>query len=389
MALYILSDSKKSLNFSRHNQEVSYAASLNQKRIKTIILKSSENLSGLLNDDQSVLFILDTLTSHHEPILGFCNKHSIPVIAANNPPYFHTKYFFSTIMGDTSKCMMDLINYIKSNNKGRVSFFAVNILSVYDINNVQTLYRFYPNFSRNDVFLSENSVSESFDSFYENRYKYDTVFCVNDYAGIAFLKKMNERDPKYLRDRFVIGFMDTIIARLHKISLTSCSYSTDDLIKALASMYSIYAKHRSSFAAINITLYGHIYTRQSTCNLPITTDYELPPLALSDKTLDLSGKTNKVIDYTDDPEFKDLIAIDTMLTAMKKIDFNILLMLISGYSNSKICDSLFLTPQTLHYHISAMRKALNVNNTAEFIEKVSEYISEEKLKQYIETYIGS
>lgn len=36
-----------------------------------------------------------------------------------------------------------------------------------------------------------------------------------------------------------------------------------------------------------------------------------------------------------------------------------------------------------------MRKALNVNNTAEFIEKVSEYISEEKLKQYIETYIGS
>lgn len=114
-----------------------------------------------------------------------------------------------------------------------------------------------------------------------------------------------------------------------------------------------------------------------------------PPLALSDKTLDLSGKTNKVIDYTDDPEFKDLIAIDTMLTAMKKIDFNILLMLISGYSNSKICDSLFLTPQTLHYHISAMRKALNVNNTAEFIEKVSEYISEEKLKQYIETYIGS
>ena len=48
-----------------------------------------------------------------------------------------------------------------------------------------------------------------------------------------------------------------------------------------------------------------------------------------------------------------------------------------------------MTPQTLHYHISAMRKALNVNNTAEFIEKVSEYISEENLKQYIETYIGS
>ena len=113
MALYILSDSKKSLNISRHNQEVSYAASLNQKRIKTIILKSSENLSGLLNDDQSVLFILDTLTSLHEPILVFCNKHSIPVIAANNPPYFHTKYFFSTIMGDTSKCMLDLINYFK------------------------------------------------------------------------------------------------------------------------------------------------------------------------------------------------------------------------------------------------------------------------------------
>ena len=149
---------------------------------------------------------------------------------------------------------------IQQQDKGRVSFFAVNILNVYDINNVQTLYRFYPNFSRNDVFLSENSFSESFDSFYENRYKYDTVFCVNDYAGIAFLKKMNERDPKYLRDRFVIGFMDTIIARLHKISLTSCSYSTDDLIKALASMYSIYAKHRSSFAAINITLYGHIYS---------------------------------------------------------------------------------------------------------------------------------
>lgn len=386
MALYILSD-KNTLNISRYNQEVSYVASLNQKRIKTIILKSAENLSGLLKDDQSVLLILDALSSQHDPILDFCNKNSIPVITANNPPYFYTKYFFSTIMGDTSKCMLDLINYIKSNNKGRVAFFAVNISSVYDINNVQTLYRFYPNFSKNDVFLLENSFSESFDRFYENRYKYDTVFCVNDYAGIAFLKRMNERDPNYLKDRFVIGFMDTLIARLYKISLTSCSYSTDDLIKALACIYSIYKKHRSSFASMNITLYGHIYTRQSTCNLPIITDYELSDLTVSDKTLNLGKKRNKAIDYNEEPAFKDLIAIDTMLTTMKEIDFNILFMLISGYSNSKICDSLFLTSQTLHYHISAMRKALNVNNTAEFIEKVSEYISEENLKLYIETYI--
>lgn len=138
---------------------------------------------------------------------------------------------------------------------------------------------------------------------------------------------------------------------------------------------------------MNITLYGHIYTRQSTCNLPIITDYELSDLTVSDKTLNLGKKRNKAIDYNEEPAFKDLIAIDTMLTTMKEIDFNILFMLISGYSNSKICDSLFLTSQTLHYHISAMRKALNVNNTAEFIEKVSEYISEENLKLYIETYI--
>ena len=381
MSLYIFDD-KQSQNFldAKTTRELSSFKALNQKHIPTKKISNINNTSVMLNDPKSVL-LLTKLDDYVEPALKFCNQNNIPVIAIHCAPGYMPHYVYSCI-GESSSLFSNLISYFFLYEKKRIAFFGFSF-NPDDLNKANYVHNLYSGFTENDIFYLENSFKYCFDTFKDLRYNYDAIICPNDFAAILLIKELQTIDPDYLNDRFIIGFMDTYISRLYHTSLTSITYDNSDVLSAISSIYRSINNNRGRFLSIDLRLESKIKIRASTHNLPIedTKNTFLSPPA---EQKSLVFREIKPINYNSDPDLRQIILIENLLEKMSHIDFSILYELLSGIKNKKICEKLFISHQTMQYHMSRMFKVLEVSGKAEFISKLQPFISPENLKLFIE-----
>lgn len=381
MSLYIFDD-KQSQNFldAKTTRELSSFKALNQKRIPTKNISDINNTSVMLNDPKSVL-LLTKLNGYVEPALKFCNQNNIPVIAIHCSPDYMPNYIYNCIRG-SSPLFSNLISYFFMYGKKRIAFFGLS-LNPDDLYKANRIHNLYSGFTENDIFYLENSFRYCFDTFKDLRYNYDAIICPNDFAAILLIKELQTIDPDYLNDRFIIGFMDTYISRLYHTSLTSITYDNSDVLSAISSIYRSINNNRERFISIDLRLKSKIKIRASTHNLPIgdTKNTFLSPPA---EQKSLVFREFKHLRYKSDPDFRQIMLIENLLEKMSHIDFSILYELLSGTKNQKICEKLFISHQTMQYHMSRMFKALEVSGKAEFISKLEPFISLKNLKLFIE-----
>lgn len=382
MSLYILSDKKiGSFLPSKDNKEASAALALNQNRIKTKMLTKSDDVYTLKNDPNAMLFIAASLSQEYYEIIEYCNNNNIPVICAHETQNHEADYIYSTIRGNTIQVIKSLLAYSAYYNKTKPAFFALNRGSSHDRRKASIIYDICENFNEKDIYYVQNDLNECFESFFENRYNYDVIFCSNDFSAIALVEELKLHDPEYLDNVFVVGFMDTIISKLYSPSITTCSYSTDDVTKALLNVYRIYYKS-NHISSIDIMLNSHIITRQSTKNLPIDSA-EITHLCGKYKSLGrvLKFDTKNINKCVPSSPVMDICKkTEAMLTNLKPIDFQILRELLQHSHNSEISDKLYISMQTLQYHLKKMVNSLGVKSKTEFIEIISKYISLENYK---------
>lgn len=385
MSLYILSDKKiGSFLPAKDNKEASAALALNQNRIKTRMLTKSDDVYTLKHDPNAMLFIAASLSQKYYEIIEYCNNNNIPVICAHETQNHEADYIYSTIRGNTIQVIKSLLAYSAYYNKTKPAFFALYHGSSHDRKKASIVYDVCENFTENDVYSVDGGFDECLNSFYENRHKYDIIFCSNDFSAIALVENLKQRDPEYLNDVFIVGFMDTILSKLYSPSITTCSYSTDDVTKALLNVYRIYYKS-NHISSIDIMLKSHILTRQSTKKLQIDSA-EIRRLCGKYKSLGrvLKFDTKNITKCVPSSPVMDICKkIEAMLTNLKPIDFQILSELLQHNHNSEICDKLYISMQTLQYHLKKMVTSLGVKSKAEFIEIISKYISLENLEKYI------
>ncbi len=385
MALYILSDKKlKSFLPVKDSKEVAAALALNQNRIKTKMLTKSADVITLKNDPEAVLFIASSLNDEYYKIIEYCNSNNIPVICAHEAHSQKSDCVYSTIRGNTVQVIKSLLAYSAYYNKTKPAFFALNRASSHDRRKASIIYDICENFSENDIYSVQSDFSACIESFFENRYSYDVIFCSNDFSAIALVEELKLRDPEYLDSVFVVGFMNTIISKLYSPSITTSSYSTDDVTKALLNIYRIYSKS-DYIASIDIILNSPILTRQSTKNLPINSQ-EITQARSRYKSLGrvLEFDAKSIAEHSPTSPVIDICKkIETMLTNSKLIDFQILSELLQHRHNSEICDRLFISIQTLQYHLKKMEASVGAASKSELVEIISKYISLENLEKYI------
>ena len=381
MSLYILDNKQNSKIFlyAKTKKEVSSFKALNQKRIPTEKISGINNISVMLNDPKAVL-LLSKIDAHSETALKFCNQNNIPTIGIHCSPDHMPNYAYSCIRG-SSTLFFDLLSYFFLYNKTNIAFFGFspNPDDCYKANNI---YRLYNNFTENDIFYLKNSFKYCFDSFMDFRYKYNAIICPNDFIAILLIKELQAIDPDYLKDRFIIGFMDTYISSLYHIPLTSITYEESDVVSAVSTIYRILNNNRGRFNTIDLRLKSKIEVRASThyCPLKSKSDFLLPSV----KRRPLVFRDIECIMYHSDPNLRQIILIENMLEKMNNIDFRILYEMLSGAKNQTICEKLFISHQTMQYHISRMFKTIEVTCKSDFIRKLSPFINPENLKQFIE-----
>lgn len=386
MSLYILSDKTiKSFLPSMDDRYAKAALALNQCRVKTRILKKADDVYSLTNDPNAMLFITTTFSTKYYQIIKFCNINNIPVIFSHEDRSLTADYTYSTIKGNTNQTIKLLLAYSEYYNKTRPAFFALNSFSSHDRKKASLIYELCKNFSVEDIFSRDHSFNDCLENFFQNRHKYDVIFCSNDFSAIALIEELKIRDPEYLNNTFILGFMDTIISRLYSPSITSCTYVLEDVTKALLSIYRILYKS-NHVTSIDIQLNSKITTRQSTNNSPINSA-EINQLSnkyeSSKRKLNINPPNTNQRGIPESPIIEICKEIESMLISFKNVDFRILFELLNNKSYPEICDKLFISLSTLQYHLKKMMNALDLNTKSAFLETISKYIDINNLENFI------
>ena len=59
----------------------------------------------------------------------------------------------------------------------------------------------------------------------------------SDIIAIKLIHEIKNRDPEYLKNHYIVGFMNSILAKLYSTTITSFAYDTNDLVQAIYVIY--------------------------------------------------------------------------------------------------------------------------------------------------------
>lgn len=381
MALYILNDPNIQMYIPLKTQyEISMIKALNRKRIPTKTLRQTTDTDFMTEDPQAVLLIPELNTCLTELIL-FCNKNNIPVIVLHSANTLVPFLTFSGIYGHSYTAERAILQYCISAGKKRLALFGFNNVSP-DRDHADAIYNIYPQFTQNDLFQRRDGFDQCFSEFFPRRYEYDAILCANDFIAACLLKKIKLLDDDYAKSRFIIGISNTYISKLFKTTITSVTYSRDDVVQAVAATYKLLLHNKNHLTSINYLLPTKIFPRESTQHVPLPEKNISLPTVKSLREPQLKF-VNTFPQYDEGSDLTKLIELENMFVSFDKLDFQILLYFMKGATNTEIANRLFITPQALQYHTRQMFEYTKTSGKQKFISFISEYISAENLESYI------
>ena len=235
-----------------------------------------------------------------------------------------------------------------------------------------------------DIYFNNSCFSDCFESFFENRNKYDAVICANSYIAVAFIKRMNERDPECVKRLKTVSFLETEISKLYYTSVTIAAYNETSIYDSAVKVYKMVNKN-DFISSVNIELDNEMLIRESSGGEMPPNDlfYNSVPAYEYARSFNYPKQSEYFTEYVNDPYLKNIVFIDRLLCSSDLTDLKIISAFLNGVKNTEVADQLFISLQTVHYRSQAMFKILETENKRSFIRIISEYISTPKLNEYI------
>ncbi len=383
--LYILHEDKNNFFDINGDGIFTSAKKLNRKKIRVKEIFDIEEVPEIFDDPNAVLFIPIELNEQHSKTICLCNSNNVPVITANN--YIDTNkrydYYFSPIIDDMSYTIKMILSYCRQHKKHRIAFFGAALGSTCDKEKILALYDTCSEFNKSDAYFNNNnSIGKCFEEFYQHRYEYDAVICSHDYTAMAFMELMQKTDIEYLKDRFIIGFSDTILSKIYSPAITTVNYYTEDIVRALHSLYLLLRKKGDNILTLSATIKNRINIRSTTGNLSFNGDNTFYSANLKKEKM-VFPKQSVETNFEKDPSIGKFQQMDGALRFFDITDFMIMHLMLKGLKNQEISSRLYISEQTIKSHQRKMFKKSKVGGKREFLNLFSPYIDINNLEKYI------
>ncbi len=355
-------------------------ADIYRKKLKVIDTFSfDEFISLAAHDEEAVAFFVKTkidLDEYSEWVIEKCYEKNIPVILKddflNDPFNIRHANLISNDIADKSNI---ILNYCVTNNRRNLALYGLNPRSNADMKLADGIYQRWTALDIDDIYTVVNGLDNCYESFFENRDKYDVVVLVNDLVAVDLIERLKHSDPEYIEKTFFIGSMNSLLSRLYYPSLTSSSYKQTSGAIMLYRLYELCVKNRNDFGSVNIMLKNYFTSRDTTANIPFEQSTDCFKLANRKLNFDSS------VEEIETPEIP--IMIESMLSSIDLNDLKIIGMLIRGKTALEIADSLFMSLSSVKHKMSNLYKLLNVKRKKDFIDTVKPYINLKYLDDYI------
>ncbi len=380
--LYILHEKIKRESSTKIKRIVDLTKKLSYKKINIKIISTVDEAYTIFEDKDAVLFIPYKGTNYYAQLIEDCNKCNVPVIIVKDDYIDFYNFYCCAITDNLNYYFKTLLTYFNQYQKSSVAVFGANISSASDKQKIVGLYYTIPEFTSDDVYYKKQFIKDCFEEFFPKRYNYDSIVCAHDFCAMAFIKLMQENDPDYLKDRFVLGFSDTLLSRLYSTPITTTAYNLDDLVNAVHSIYLILKKSNSKKIAYNAKLECHLIARDSTYSLPVDPEFSVnvtyhtkPEFVFPPYIVDSN--------FFDDEIISDYLKIDDFITSITVTELKIVYYILNKMSKFEIANELLISEHTVKVYQKRIYLKAGVSGKQELYDLMAPNINLNYLKDYI------
>lgn len=379
--VYILSNLKRNDNQWTCGIISAVKKELTRRRID---FAESSDIKGTIKKcaAKSDLILIPTpVTSLILPIVEECNKTGAQVIVPNGFLNIGERYRYHCVRGDFYNAITKILWGLRRTGRNNVALYGMNSNSQDDVLLADAFLSQNSQIA-DSVFCNDGSVQDCFDSFFKNRHRFNAVICVNDYVAILLIEKLSIIDPEYLEKVFIVSFSNTLLSQFYHRPFTSLAPDLDAVGCAVGDIYKIVKRDGGSrYRAVTIYVDYKIHERGNTTGC--FSDSAYTPYESKSVFFPAVNPFNEEIAYDITPEVARLPKIEVFLNQLTDVQLSILMLLLEGHSNTQIGEELFLSNETVRYHLKKMKSVLGCNTKEEMRMKLHDIIDPQNIEKYL------
>ena len=290
----------------------------------------------------------------------------------------------STVLMDHERATHALLAYLSGLGRQSIALCGINPNSSADRLKESAFRAFWPDSEQKAVqeriYYNYASVSACCSQFCcQLKPPCDAVICANDVVAIALIRQLEERGICVPRDLLLASFGGTLLGRLNRIPLTTASLDHTELGRqAFAACQ--YLEDNPSVLSVSVKVGCQLVIRASTGDLaPQTSDGSFA----QSETLTVAP-----IDFYDDPDVQDILAMESFIGRCDELDLQILAGLLRHQTYAALSEDLFLAENALKYRLRRMLDWLGLANRQMLLEHLSAYLSAASLQEAVRIKLG-
>lgn len=268
----------------------------------------------------------------------------------------------SRVLFDQKPLLHRQLELLRSRGRTRTAFFGVQENDTSDASKAEAFMR---DLSPDDVYHVSGGLDACFERFLLHVKRYDSVICANDLIAVYLLSRCREHGIVVPEQLHLLGNCDLWIGRHTTPALTTAYYDTDALATAVLQLCRSLATV-PSISSMDVFLTAQILERGST-------GAAFPAYAAAAHTpVRYEAQLNRET-YGFCPSLLRVRVLDQALSACSHTELAILQQLAEGGSYSEIAEALFLSGDTVKYHIKKLYRLLDIHCRQELEETVRRY----------------
>lgn len=356
--LYIITELERSNNSWTRNIINSVKREFSRRKIEFTEESDIDRALEQCHVPGDVILIPTPATSLVIPLVEKCNKKGIQVIAPNIFQDVGNLHRLHCVRGDIFGVMASLIFGFKQNGNNDIVLYGVNSNSQDDLLLAEAFNTSYCG-RYIGIYFNDGDTQKCFDDFYENRQNVNAVICANDYIAIDLIERLTRVNPDFLNSIIIASFSNTLLSRYYNKPFTSIATNTVTVGRAIADIYKIVKKvNAQSYHSITFYVDYEIHERGNgvgifSKNNSSSSSRKLYPFP---RSFDFS------IAYDNDEMISKLLRVEMGLNELSGQQLEILDRILRNFSNDEISEEMYLSCETVKYHIKKILEIFNCEN---------------------------
>jgi len=338
---------------------------------------------AVFDGNRRILVVIGTSVAWVQELLSRLSRENIQVVLVSLQSPAGT-CGISTVLMDHERATHALLTYLSGLGRQGIALCGINPNSSADRLKESAFLAFWPESDQKAVqkriYYNYASISACCDRFCcQLQPPCDAVICANDVVAIALIRQLEERGISVPRDLLLASFGGTLLGRLNRIPLTTASLDHNELGRqAFAACQ--YLEDNPSVLSVSVKVGCQLVIRASTGDLtPQTGDGSFG----QSETLTVAP-----IDFYDDPDVQDILAMESFIGRCDELDLQILAGLLRHQTYAALAEHLFLAENALKYRLRRMLDWLGLANRQMLLEHLSAYLSAASLQEAVRIKLG-